>query len=279
MGTGPLPSAISLTIIPPLHNNSLRSSLIGDFVPRGPAGTVQDIAGSLGTAALKWLSVSAHSIFIGANGTIEIIEDANNDMVIKIGGAEKARISAISGLIPSGVIWELAHDNIPDGWALCDGSEQLRVGSFANLFAALGTTWGQGDNSTTFNLPSSQGIFFRGRDNGTGNDPDAGSRTAIKPGGATGDAVGSFQDSEVIEHGHPLRGSNEIGGNTDAWPPQADDLRGVRGDGNALIDIPAKPSVYTTQKSLSTDTVNPIKLIGGAETRPKNAYVNFIIKL
>jgi len=43
--------------------------------------------------------------------------------------------------------------NIPAGWAVCDGTTVTRTGEYANLFAAIGTAWGAGDGSTTFNLP------------------------------------------------------------------------------------------------------------------------------
>lgn len=46
----------------------------------------------------------------------------------------------------------------PTGWLLCDGSAVSRTGSNAPLFAAIGTTYGVGDGTTTFNLPD-----FRGR--------------------------------------------------------------------------------------------------------------------
>lgn len=42
--------------------------------------------------------------------------------------------------------------NVPFGWLLCDGSAVSRT-TFADLFDRLGTTWGAGDGSTTFNLP------------------------------------------------------------------------------------------------------------------------------
>jgi len=51
-----------------------------------------------------------------------------------------------------------ARSAAPSGWSLCDGAAELRVGAFAALFAAIGTTYGAGNGSTTFNKPD-----FRGR--------------------------------------------------------------------------------------------------------------------
>ena len=66
--------------------------------------------------------------------------------------------TAISGT-PIGVSVEFngPTGNIPNGFLPCDGSAVSRT-TYANLFAAIGTTWGVGDGSTTFNLPNHGGI-------------------------------------------------------------------------------------------------------------------------
>lgn len=58
-----------------------------------------------------------------------------------------------AGVTISGMIIDYAGTSIPTGWLLCDGSAVSRT-TYANLFAALGTTWGAGDGSTTFNVPN-----------------------------------------------------------------------------------------------------------------------------
>ena len=54
-----------------------------------------------------------------------------------------------------------AGNTIPAGWLLCDGSAVSRT-DYAKLFSAIGTTWGAGDGSTTFNLPNTIGRFAEG---------------------------------------------------------------------------------------------------------------------
>lgn len=49
----------------------------------------------------------------------------------------------------------------PANWLLCDGTAVSRT-TYADLFAAIGTTFGVGDGSTTFNVPDFRGIFPRG---------------------------------------------------------------------------------------------------------------------
>lgn len=65
--------------------------------------------------------------------------------------------------LPAGVIfpWGGKIANKPSWSLFCDGSEVSRT-QFADLFDAIGTTWGEGDGSTTFNLPD----FVHGGDNG-----------------------------------------------------------------------------------------------------------------
>lgn len=52
-----------------------------------------------------------------------------------------------------GAVFEYACATAPDGMLLCDGSAVSRT-TYAKLFARIGTTWGAGDGSTTFNLPT-----------------------------------------------------------------------------------------------------------------------------
>jgi microcystin-dependent protein len=54
--------------------------------------------------------------------------------------------------IPSGVIWEYGGSTPPTGWLLCNGAAVSRT-TYAALFAIIGTAYGSGDGSTTFNVP------------------------------------------------------------------------------------------------------------------------------
>lgn len=57
---------------------------------------------------------------------------------------------------PAGLITAYAGSTAPTGWLICDGSAVSRT-TYANLFTAIGTTYGTGDGSTTFNLPNLKG--------------------------------------------------------------------------------------------------------------------------
>ena len=55
--------------------------------------------------------------------------------------------------VKTGTILHWASSTIPEGYLLCDGSEVSRT-TYADLYTAIGTTWGVGDGTTTFNIPN-----------------------------------------------------------------------------------------------------------------------------
>lgn len=65
--------------------------------------------------------------------------------------------------LPAGSIVQWGSNTIPTNWLLCDGSAVLRS-AWPSLFAAIGTTYGAGDGTTTFNLPNLKGRVAVGRD-------------------------------------------------------------------------------------------------------------------
>ena len=71
------------------------------------------------------------------------------------------KVKKIGSEVPAGTMQMFAGNTIPAGWLLCDGSAVSRT-NYAKLFSAIGTTWGAGDGSTTFNLPNSIGRFAEG---------------------------------------------------------------------------------------------------------------------
>lgn len=63
--------------------------------------------------------------------------------------------------MPPGAVISFAGSTAPVGYLLCDGSAVSRT-DYPNLFAAIGTTYGEGDGSTTFNLPNLKDKFIQG---------------------------------------------------------------------------------------------------------------------
>jgi hypothetical protein len=145
-----------------------------------------------------------------------------------------------------------AGSSAPTGWYFCDGSAKNRT-TDAALFAAIGTAWGAGNGTTTFNIPDTRGYFPRGLDNGRGID--------------TGRTLGSNQDDAFQGHKHHLLFYDNNGG-FDASP----DFRRV-GDGSPYQNTNEDASISVPK----TDGTNGTPRTA-AETRPKNFAINFIIK-
>lgn len=68
-----------------------------------------------------------------------------------------------ASLLPPGVIVPYAGSSIPTGWLSCDGSAVSRT-TYADLYTAIGTTYGTGDGSTTFTLPDYGGRVPAGKE-------------------------------------------------------------------------------------------------------------------
>lgn len=171
--------------------------------------------------------------------------------------ALKQNVVSAGQLVPPGVILDYGGYGAISGYLLCDGSAVSRT-TYAALFAAIGTYWGYGNGSTTFNLPDLRGRFKRMGDYGSGRDPDRGSRTACNPGGPTGDAIGTVQGHQLYSHLHYL-------GNLFGWATWGD------------------PRPYWTSSEDFTQTQNAVntratQYTGGNETRPINGYVTCLIK-
>lgn len=105
-----------------------------------------------------------------------------------------------------GSVTAFATDTPPDGWLECNGFALPREGKYAPLFARIGTRFGQGNGSTTFNIPDLRGQFIRGWDHGAGSDPDRNSRYSPYSGNS-GDAVGSYQWHSYQYHSHGFNGT------------------------------------------------------------------------
>ena len=87
--------------------------------------------------------------------------------------------------LPAGAIIAFGSTVAPSGYLLCDGAAVSRT-TYADLFAAISTTWGAGDGSTTFNLPDGRGGVLRGTGTGSVNGRDK-----------VGPAVGAKQEDQM----------------------------------------------------------------------------------
>jgi len=86
-----------------------------------------------------------------------------------------------------------ARTTPPSGWLKANGAAVSRT-TYAALFAAIGTTFGAGDGSSTFNLPDLRGEFVRGLDDGR--NVDGGRRLGTNQGDAIRNITGAFDTSK-----------------------------------------------------------------------------------
>lgn len=86
-----------------------------------------------------------------------------------------------------GMVAAFDMETAPPGWLKRNGADVSRT-AYAKLFAVIGTRYGAGDGSTTFNVGDSRGVFPRGLDEGRGLDP--------------GRLLGSLQDGQNAWHAH-----------------------------------------------------------------------------
>ena len=136
------------------------------------------------------------------------------------------------------VVLPFAFDTPPVGWLECNGAEISRT-TYANLFAKVGTLYGNGDGSNSFNIPDLRGEFIRGWDNGRGID--------------SGRIFGSFQSDELKSHTHNIR-CNASNGNAGTTAP------------------------YSSVANFTYTNTDDILSTGGLETRPRNTALIYCIK-
>jgi microcystin-dependent protein len=106
------------------------------------------------------------STALDVNGTVTATTFVGNliGTASAIADGAVTQASTSNMLVPAGAVMAFAMNSAPTGWLVCDGRAVDRSGpsGYPTLFAAIGTTYGVGNNSTTFNLPNLQGIFVRG---------------------------------------------------------------------------------------------------------------------
>lgn len=156
-------------------------------------------------------------------------------------GAGVWRLKRWSDAQPVGTCSLWLADTPPAQHMIINGADLSRT-VYPELFAVWGTTFGDGDGSTTFGTPAPQGYFPRFTDNGAGVDPDADSR-ADRGDGTIGDNVGTLQEDELKSHG-------VHGGTT----------------GN-----------YSSSSGMKKYVINTSD-VGGNETRGKNMGFHLIVK-
>ena len=110
-----------------------------------------------------------------------------------------AAAPALNALVPAGVYLPFGGATAPTGWLSCDGSAVSRT-TYAALFAAIGTAYGTGDGSTTFNLPNMANRIPVGSGGGKTRGTTGGSAT-VTPSGSVDNTTLSAAQMPTHNHG------------------------------------------------------------------------------
>jgi microcystin-dependent protein len=207
-----------------------------DKIVDAATAVVADSAAKLVSARKISLEGDAGSTSFDGTADVSIQVDVlSADNANTLNGKTATDIMYISS--PAGAVQYFAMANAPTGWLKADGSAVPRT-DYANLFAAIGTTFGNGDGSTTFNLPDIRGEFIRGYDDGRGVD---GNRL-----------IGSLQNDALKNHKHYVNA-----------------LFGGQPSGQGFAGANPSTDRYITGQTEAT---------GGTETRPRNIALLACIK-
>ena len=158
--------------------------------------------------------------------------------------------------VPAGCVFYIAASSAPTGFLKCNGANVSRS-TYSNLFAALGTTYGNGDGSSTFGLPDLRGEFLRCWDDSRGVD--------------SGRQLNSSTQGEMInQHKHWISS-------------MATDDRNITGTGGngqeyGLVSDASSYDSNDRNKSTGRYTRNDPGFNSNNETRPRNIAMLAVIK-
>jgi len=204
-------------------------------------------------------SVSSNVTFTlpGADGT--------NGQMLQTNGSGALSFTTVAG-VPTGAVFCMAVASVPSGYLECNGSAVSRT-TFATLFAVIGTQYGSGDGSSTFNIPDLRGEFIRGFDNGRGVD--------------SGRSIASNQSSQNQSHVHSGTATSTV---SDPGHIHTTKGHGTHDDGGSNVTGSASngtsgSSMLSSSTGITVSTSVTVGSEGGNETRVRNVAMMYIIKI
>ncbi len=200
----PGPVTVAGAVTATVQAASLTAGAAGALMDVTGAGVARlgGIAGAGSNPATQLLSGGAAVATLTTGGGVQVGSPTGGDRgagtlnaagQIYVNGAQVSRLP--------GEIIAYGGGAAPAGWLMCDGSAVGRS-AYATLFGVLGTSYGAGDGSTTFNLPDLRGRVAAGNDSATGRLNASGQFTNAGPGGTGGEAAHTLSVAEMPSHSH-----------------------------------------------------------------------------
>ena len=198
------------------------------------------------------------------NLTVQVQGNIGVSSGINIGAGQTITVNS-NPLLPVGMVMPFAGTTAPPLYRFCDGSEVSRT-TFAALFEAIGTQYGAGDSSTTFNLPDMRGRVIAAPDNmgGTaagrmnGATANSSQTTNYNAPGVTGGSQEHIQlTGELASHGHSISNTNHTHG-YESGNTQDGDGPGSGGATNPVPKTTANPDAGWTPTADSAGSSHPM---------------------
>ncbi len=234
----------------------------------------QDSSGAPFVALKSPSSVSSNVTFTlpGADGS--------NGQMLQTNGSGALSFTTVQG-VPSGSVFCMAVATVPSGYLECNGAAVSRT-TYSVLFAVIGTAYGTGNGSSTFNLPDLRGEFVRGFDNGKGTD--------------SGRSIATSQSAQNASHNHSMSVS---GTTSNPTPTLTGDVRRISegyrsqgtasgvftkeldGNNNITGSSSTSPVAGFSMDATHTHTFSASGNTGnqGGEARPRNIAMMYVIKI
>lgn len=182
-----------------------------------------------------------------------------------------ALFSTLKALLrpPIGGVIDYAGATAPDRWLLCYGQAVSRS-TYAALFTAIGTTYGAGDGSTTFNLPDCRGRVVAGEDDMGGSSAN---RLTNQSGGLNGDVLGATGGAENVTMARADMPNVTLSGTTNNTGAHTHTVGGGQGDtgrGTGSNSAADTSSGTTSSNGAHSHTVTTESINGGVTQTAMN---------